>query len=498
MKNTFYVATSIAYVNSQPHIGYALELVQADVLARYNRLLGKEVFFLTGTDEHGVKIAEKAKEEGVTPQELVDKNSALFRDLGKLLDLSNDNFIRTTDDYHKEFARKLWTTMFENGDIYKANYEGLYCVGCEKYVLEKELIDGNCPIHKTPPQKVNEENYFFKLSKYSAEIKAKIESDELRILPKSRKNEILSVLEEGLTDISFSRPKKVLNWGIEVPNDADHVMYVWCDALSNYASGVDLEKFWPTEVNLIGKDILRFHAAIWVGMLLSVKMALPRSIYVHGFITSEGEKMSKSMGNVVDPVGIVAKYGVEATRYYLLKEIPTSGDGDFSKERFEIVYKDELANVFGNLVSRVLAMNQKYFEGQVPAKGDDDTFAAAAEETWKIYHQYIGDFDLKKALEAVVEFMNKANKYVEDTKPWVLVKENPERLAQVIYNLLEAIRQAALMFLPFLPTSAQKILGYLQMGPVTKFENLQTWGVLASGTVLEKGEILFPRLAEEV
>lgn len=501
----FYVTTSIAYVNARPHIGYAMEVIQADVLARFHRLKGDRTFFLTGTDEHGMKLVQTAKEQGITARELVDKNAPLFAVLKEELNLSYDHFIRTTDESHEKGAQKLWRKMMAKGDIYKDSYEGLYCVGCEAFVLEKDLIDGKCPNHGREPEKLKEENYFFRLSKYADKIKYLIEVSELKIVPDSRRHELLALIDEGLKDVSFSRPKKVLQWGIEVPDDPEQTMYVWCDALSNYITGIGYEKeteqfktLWPADVHLIGKDILRFHAAIWIGMLLSAGIHPPKAIYVHGFITSEGKKMSKSLNNVVDPAEYVEKFGIDPLRYYLLKEIPTTDDGDFSKERFKIVYESELANNIGNLVSRVLAMTGKYFDGKIPeADKSSGVFKADVAEMWKGYQAAIEIFDLKKALETVIELGMRANKYVEDTKPWVLAKDNREELARVLYALLEMVRQMALMMLPFTPSAAEKILGFLgQKVERKEFGELIKWGVLEAGIEVTKPEPLFARVAE--
>lgn len=493
----FFVTTSIAYVNAGPHVGYAMELLQADAMARYNRLQGKEVFFLTGTDEHGLKIAQVAEQRGLWAQELANENSALFRDLTEKLGISNDYFVRTTEDKHVEFAQEMWRKIAAAGDFYKSKYEGLYCVGCERYFQEKELEAGNCPIHKKPVVKVQEENHFFRLSKYIKEIRAKIVSDEVRIVPEARKNEILNLIDDGSQDVSFSRPRESVKWGIEVPGDESQLMYVWCDALTNYISVIDREKFWPADVHLIGKDILRFHALVWIGMLISAGMALPKTIMVHGYITSEGEKMSKSLGNVKDPFEFIGKYGKDALRYFLLREIPTLSDGDFSQGRFDIVYGDEMANTFGNLVSRVLAMNKKYFGGVVPKAGADDGFAGLTAAIWARVDAEVAGFDLKKALEAVVELGYAANKYVEDSKPWVLAKEDQAKLAQVIYNLLEVIRVIAMMLLIFIPETAEKILRVYDAGFSVEgfqWEGKREFGKLKEGTQLSELAILFPRV----
>lgn len=499
----FYITTSIAYVNAKPHIGFAMELIQADSLARYYRLLGRDVFFLTGTDEHGMKMVQTAKDQQKEVQELVDYNAGFFQELVKKLDISADHFIRTTDVSHTQGARKLWEKMLDNSDIYKSSYEGLYCVGCEAFVLEKDLIDGKCVNHNKAPELLKEENYFFRLSRYSNKIQELIETDTLRVVPSARKHEILAILKDGLKDVSFSRPKSVLQWGIEVPHDPDHVMYVWCDALSNYITGIGYQdsnglfsKFWPADIHLIGKDILRFHAAIWIGMLLSAGLEIPRAVYVHGYITSEGKKMSKSLHNVVDPVEYIEKYGVDALRYFLLKEIPTTEDGDFSKERFQVVYDSELANTFGNLVSRVIAMSIKYFEGKVPASdtNEDKKFEPLIESIWSRYDEAMESFDLKRALEIVTELAIFANKYVEDTKPWVLAKQQEfTTLAAVLYQLLEMIRHIAMLLLPFLPSTATRIFHYLGFSDAVNVAVplKRAWGGLSKGTFLYSAEPLF-------
>lgn len=519
MQKSFFITTSIAYVNSVPHIGFAMELVQADVLARYHRLKGEKVFYETGTDEHGIKIFRTAADLNMTPQEMVDKNAARFQDLTKALNISNDFFVRTTNPDHKRGAQKIWQKMAENGedgkkDIYKGTYEGLYCVGCEAYVLEKDLVDGNCSIHKKPPELLKEDNYFFRLSKYSAQIKELIETDKLKVVPEARKNEILNIIGEGLPDVSFSRPNSMLPWGVPVPGDDAQVMYVWCDALSNYITGIGyngdneqenetFKTFWPAQVHLIGKDILRFHAGVWIGMLLSAGLAIPENIYVHGFITSEGQKMSKSLGNVVDPFEFTEKYGIDPVRYYLLKEIPTTDDGDFSKERFLGVYGSDLANSLGNLVYRVFSMNEKYFEGKIVKKTTDApaTLTAPLPELITRYHASIDGFDLKSTVELVVKLMNAGNEHVEISKPWALAKTDMDKLAEVMYQLLELIRIIAVLLSPFLPTTAEKILAqYGESGKVSDMEGgLDTaliWGQLPEGLQLTKGEPLFPRLEE--
>lgn len=496
----FYVMTAIAYVNAAPHIGFAMELLQADVLARYYRLNGYDVRFLTGTDEHGSKLYTLAKSEGVTPQEIVDRNVPKFLELLSALNISNDDFIQTTSDRHKRGVLKIWNRLVEKGDIYKSHYEGLYCVGCEAFVLEKDLIDGKCSLHKKEPEKLSEENYFFRLSKYSDQIRDLIERDEIVILPMERKREMLNIIgEEGLRDVSFSRPKKVLPWGIVVPNEPDHVMYVWPDALVNYISAVDVEnegelfRYWPGDLNIIGKDILRFHAGIWVGMLLSAGYQPMKSILVHGFVTSEGQKMSKSLGNVVDPFLYVNEFGADALRYYLMKEIPTTDDGDFTRERFLNVYRSDLANSLGNLVFRVLSMTEQYFAGKIPECG----VSASSEEIAKspftdIAASYAAAFevrDLKMAAELVVKLIASGNEYVDRMKPWVLAKNKSPELGRVMFELLELLRLIAVYLMPFVPATSEKIFQQLQCQDTST-----EWGRLVPGGSIVKGGTLFPRV----
>lgn len=476
--NKYFITTTIPYVNAGPHIGHALEFVQADALARYNRLQGKDVYFLSGTDEHGLKVQQTAKEKGMSPQELADQNSGLFMDLLKKLNASNDDFIRTTSEIHKNGARNFWQMLDKAGKIYQKEYEGLYCVGCESFIPEKDLVEGLCPIHKKAPERLKEKNYFFKLSDYSDAIKEKILSNELIIKPASRRNEFLSLLEEGLQDVSFSRPKKSLKWGIDVPGDSDQVMYVWCDALTNYINTKKASDFWPADVHLLGKDVIRFHAGIWIGMLMAANLPLPKAIYVHGFITSEGQKMSKSLGNVVDPNELLNEWGADPVRYYLLREIPTGDDGDFSKMRFEILYREELANTFGNLISRVAAMMIKFFEGKIPQEIDSEA-KKVLEKEWDNYHVAILNFNIKIAIETALEIGRYANTYVEQNKPWELAKKDPEKLKLVMGTLAKLCRELGQMLEPIIPETAEKIL--------------KQFGTASGDAVVTKGEVLFPQ-----
>jgi methionyl-tRNA synthetase len=501
----FYVSTAIAYVNAPPHIGFALEVIQADVLARYHRLKGDDTFYLTGVDEHGVKLYEAAQAAGMTPQAFVDQNAAKFQALKEILNLSNDDFIRTTSERHKKGARKIWMAMFEKGDLYKGSYKGNYCVGCEAFIADKDLDEnGFCPNHKKKPEVLEEENYFFKLSKYSDQIKHAIETGEMKVVPDSRKHEILNLIgENGLTDVSFSRPKKVLPWGIDVPNDDSQVMYVWCDALTNYISALgygnedetDFEKFWPCDAHIIGKDILRFHAGVWIGMLLSAGIKLPKSVCVHGFITSEGQKMSKSLGNVVDPLIYVDKYGADSLRYFLMREIPTFDDGDFSHKRFVEVYNSELANGLGNLVNRVVMMTERYLGGRVSVATNGEGVHDRIIGLLKRYDVAMENFDLKTACETIYEVVDFGNKYIDDKKPWVMAKEESKELPDVLYNLLELLRFIAMMLLPYVPKTADKILEQLGMKG-KEVEWGEDWGVLQEGSLVQKADVLFQRLEE--
>ena len=477
--NKFYITTSIPYANAQGHIGHALEFVQADVVARYHRAKRENVFFLTGTDEHGIKIAKAAADKGVNPQDFTDQISARFGELTRVLNISNDDFIRTTDQKrHWPAVKEVWQKLGANGDLYKKQYEGLYCSGCEAFITEKELADGRCAIHKKAPEKVAEENWFFKLSKYESQIKEKIEGGELRIVPEGRKNEVLSLINQGLQDVSFSRPKEKLQWGIPVPGDETSVIYVWADALVNYISALEysggekFKKYWPADVHIVGKDILRFHATIWPAILLSLGIELPRTIFVHGFITMEGQKMSKTIGNVIDPFELVQKYGVDAVRYFLLREIPPTEDGDFSYEKFETRYNADLAGGLGNLVARVvtLAAKSKIQNPKSKISVQNSNLRNLILETEKNVGKHIEEFRFNDALIAIWEIIHFCDKYIDEKKPWV---ESPDQ-KEVIDDLLLAITEIGELIKPFLPETASKIQKQIQE---------------------HKSEALFPRIA---
>jgi methionyl-tRNA synthetase len=460
----YYVTTSIPYVNAEPHIGFGMELLYADVLARYARLRGDKVIYSTGTDEHGGKIAEKAKEAGITPQAFVDGISQKFRDLGKSLDISADRFIRTTDSGHEQRAQLIWKALEK--DIYKNKYIGWYCTGDEAFFTEATVKEnkGVCPNHNRPYEKVEEENYFFKLSSYNEQIKHAIQSGSFTVIPKTRRNEILAVLESGLEDISVSRPKDKISWGIPVPGDSSQVMYVWFEALLNYITVLgypeheDFKKFWPADVQVIGKDIIRFHAGIWPGILLALGLPLPKALYVHSFITVEGKKMSKSIGNVIHPQQIIDKYGVDACRYYFLRHVPSYEDGDFSWDRLEAAYNNELANELGNAVQRTVAMIQKYQNGLI---GD----IPVASHDLGAYSTAIEQFHFDKALDDTWEQVRGLNQYIEEEKPWVLAKnKEDEHLRDVLAYLAGSLLQIADMLEPFMPSTALAIRNIFKEG----------------------------------
>ena len=454
----FYLTTAIDYVNGPPHIGHAIQKVWADVIARFHRQKGFDVWFLTGTDEHGVNIVRTAQKLGKTPKELADENAVKFRGLREILNLSWDDFIRTSDKKrHWPGAELMWQKLMASGDIYKKHYRGLYCAGHEAFITAKDLVNGKCALHGKEPEVIDEENYFFKLSKYSETIEKKIKNGEFQILPDSRKNEILSLIKEGLEDVSFSRPAKDISWGIPVSNDPSHTMYVWSDALTNYLSAVgygrsdDFKKWWPCDLHVLGKDNLRFHAAIWPGMLLSAGLSLPKTIFVHGFITVGGQKMSKTLGNIISPYDLVEKYGTDAVRYYFLREVSSYNDGDFTYEKFEERYNADLANGLGNFVSRVLTLSEKSDVKSLPKN-----FAAAIKKTEKNIEKFIGEFKFNESLVAIWQLIALGDKYVDDKKPWTLPFDSAE-FKKTIGPLLFLISEISQLLLPFLPETSEKI-----------------------------------------
>jgi methionyl-tRNA synthetase len=483
-KKTFYITTTIPYANAPPHIGFALEIVQADVLARWNRLLGNDVFFLTGTDEHGSKNYRIAGEEGLTPQQFVDRNSAFFKELMNSFNISNNYFIRTTDKkVHWPGVLEIWKLLEKSGDIYKKKYEGFYCSGCERFVTEKDLIDGKCPDHPSLKiEKIKEENYFFKLSKYSSKIIDLIKKDELKIYPNKWKNDFLSLVENGLTDVSFSRDKKHLPWGISVPGDDRQVMYVWPDALTNYLTGVGYpdkkyKKYWPADIHLVGKDMLRFHAGIWPGMLLSARIELPKRLIVHGFLIVEGQKMSKSLGNVVSPLKLLEKYSADSIRYYLMRNIPFGDDGDFSEQALIDRHNNELANKLGNLISRVSSLIEKNGIEKCENKLLKNLKLKEIEKLFE-------GFEFDKVLNEIFAFVDICNEYVQNKKPW----ETKDK--KVLYELADSIKAIAILLSPFMPSTSEKIAKQFHF----KIELKNIKNPLSEKNKIKKGEILFQKI----
>lgn len=462
----FYITTSIAYTNASPHIGFALELIQADSLARYNRSLGRNVWFLTGTDEHGLKIAQKAKEMGKEPQEFCDEIVSEFKSLTKELNISNNDFIRTTDrERHWPGVTKLWKAIKDSGDIYEKEYEGLYCVGCEAFVKDKDLIDGKCPYHHKAPELVREKNYFFRLSRYSNQIMKALEDGVLEIIPSTRKNEVLSFARKGLEDISFSRPKEKVEWGIPVPGDENQSIYVWGDALTNYISAIgygrDEEIFnnhWPADIHFIGKDISKFHALIWPGMLLSAGLPLPKKLFIHGFLTINGQKMSKSLGNVVDPRELIRQYGADPVRYFFLREVTPTEDGDFSPEKFKERYNADLASGLGNLAARTITLAAR--TGVSAPRRIDPTIIAEIEKTKSGCSAMMDEFKFNLALEEIWRLIAFADRYVEANRPW----EKKAKREEIIGNLLFMLESIAQLVEPFMPNSSALILAQIKEG----------------------------------
>lgn len=455
--SNYYVTMSIPYVNGEPHLGHAMEFVMADVLARRARQQGHAVLFSTGTDEHGGKIAEKAAELKLTPKQLSDQMSQRFSDLADKLNISHDRFIRTTDKGHEERAQLIWKALHK--DIYKSKYTGWYCTGDEEFFSETvvKANNGVCPDHNRPYEKIEEENYFFKLSAYTDRIRAAIEANELLILPSTKRNEILSLLREGLDDISISRPKDKINWGIPVPADDNQVMYVWFEALMNYITVLgypeheDFKAYWPADIQVIGKGILRFHAAIWPAMLMGLEQPLPKQLYVHGYVTVGTKKMSKSLGNSVSPDEVIDKYGADAFRYFFLRHIPSYGDGDFTWEAFEAAYNNELANELGNAVQRTVAMVQRYQDGVIGV-------TPPAEHDISQYNEALATCRFDRALDDVWEQVRGLNQYIEEEKPWAIAKAKDEdHLREILAYQVSSLLNISTLLEPFLPTTADAI-----------------------------------------
>jgi methionyl-tRNA synthetase len=457
MTAKYYITTTIPYVNASPHIGYAMELVEADCLTRFYRQRGRDVFLLTGSDENSLKNVLAAEKEGISTKELIDKYTKRFTDLTEALNISNDDFIRTTENRHFAGAQKLWS-MCRPEDIYKKSYKGLYCVGCEQFYTTQELVDGNCPEHQRPPEVVEEENYFFKLSNYQKKLEDLIESDMMKIVPESRKNEVLSFVRSGLQDFSISRSiARARNWGVPVPNDENQVMYVWYDALSNYITALDyatdgekFNRYWPADVHMLGKGVIRFHAVYWPAMLLSAQLPLPKELFVHGYINADGVKMSKSLGNVVDPFEEIKEFGVEAVRYYLLRYIHPTADSDYSRENFEMAYNADLANGLGNLVNRIAGLceqNNISLPNQENLSFDDATF-----------DKLMTEYKFDQALKHLWDLVSEVDGYITQTKPWEFAKKGEiEELKKVLHKAIYDILKIAYLLSPIMPKSAHHI-----------------------------------------
>jgi methionyl-tRNA synthetase len=505
--DTFYVTTPIYYVNDVPHIGHSYTTIAADVLARYHRLCGRSVHFLTGTDEHGIKIERAAEANGETPIELADRVMQGFQALWERLDIANDDFIRTTQPRHESVVQRLFEQLHERGAIYLGDYEGWYCVSCENFLAEDDLAEGNCPDCSKKVEWQSEKTYFFKMSDYGDRLLAFLDEHPEFIRPKARFNEIYSRVNDGLRDVSVSRSS--LNWGVPVPFDDTHVIYVWLDALINYVSAMgypdgDLfAKYWPADVHLIGKDIIWFHCVIWPCVLMALDLPLPRKVYAHGWWTNSGVRMAKSRGNFVDPIPVTEKYGVDPYRYFLLREMPFGQDGDFSETALIGRINNDLGNDLGNLLHRTLTMIEKYFDGTVPEPGEPDDAAAAlrnlAAEVVAEVDAQIGDVQFSRALEAVWRLISGANRYIEEQKPWALAKDESQRahLGTVMYSLAEALRITSLLLYPFMPSKMAGLRTQLALGDVQPpLADGAAWGGTQAGTTVAKGEPLFPKVEE--